>query len=49
MMADIKENIDTLHAVDLNEELLHKPLFDAQGFCNEHGELKLVDYKLTKD
>ena len=47
MAPDIVESSETIEALEYEGEEEYEFLFEPTQFCEAHGELKLVDYKMS--
>ena len=49
MKPDIKENIEILAEIELDEEESNQPYFDPHAFCKINKELTLDKYSLNHE
>ena len=47
MAPDIIDCSETIEELEYEREEAHEFLFEPSQFCKAHGELKLVDYKMS--
>ena len=49
MKPDIKENIQMLAEIELDEEESKQPYFDPNAFCKINAELTISQYSLNQE